>query len=189
MPTYSERPDPIEIIRKYYTPGTPLHDTLLIHSKAVADKAIYLGKRCGLPLDLDFVYSAAMLHDIGIFRCNAPGIHCNGELPYIAHGIEGSRLLDSLGLHRHALVCERHTGAGISLGQIIRNSLPLPPRPMLPITNEEKLICYADKFFSKSRADLTEEKPIEKIMSQMSKFGKFTLDRFIEMHEMFGDKM
>lgn len=186
MTQYEHCSDPEAIIGRFYIPGTPLHHTLIIHSKAVADKALYLGRKSGMELDLDFVYSAAMLHDIGIFRCDAQGIHCTGKLPYIAHGIEGSRLLDAQGLHRHALVCERHTGAGISLEQIIDNKLPLPPRPMIPLTPEEKLICYADKFFSKSRHDLTEEKPIEKIISQMEKFGANTLMRFMEMHEMFG---
>ncbi len=84
-----------------------------------------------------------MLHDIGVVRCNAPSIHCLGELPYICHGVAGREMLDNLGLHRHALVCERHTGSGLTVEDIIRQRLPLPHREMLPITTEEKfhLLC------------------------------------------------
>lgn len=189
MTYYEHVADPMEIIRRWYTPGTPLYDTLVTHSRAVADKALALGRASGMDLDLDFVESAAMLHDIGIIDCDAPSIHCHGSLPYIAHGTAGSRMLESLGLHRHALVCERHTGAGISLAQIVERALPLPPRPMLPLTPEEKLVCYADKFFSKSRDDLRREKPVEKITAQMEAFGPDTLRRFLEMHRMFGAKV
>jgi uncharacterized protein len=47
-------------------------------------------------------------------------------------------------------VAERHTGAGITLDNILAAGLPLPPRNMVPLTHEEKIICCADKFFSKS---------------------------------------
>ena len=125
-----------------------------------------------------------MLHDIGIFRTDAPSIHCYGSLPYICHGIEGRQILDEEGYPRHALVCERHTGAGITVGDITAQNLPLPRRDMCPVSLEEKLICYADKFFSKSR-NLTEEKPVEKIIAQMEAHGADTLERFMQMHRLF----
>ena len=34
-----------------------------------------------------------MLHDIGIFQTDAPGIHCFGSQPYICHGRLGAELL------------------------------------------------------------------------------------------------
>ena len=39
-----------------------------------------------LSLDKDFLYEAAMLHDIGIFLTDAAGIHCFGDKLYICHG-------------------------------------------------------------------------------------------------------
>ena len=54
---------------------------------------------------------------------------------------------------RHALVCERHTGAGLSLKDIMDQKLPVPPREMLPVSMEEQVICFADKFFSKTHLD------------------------------------
>lgn len=175
--------DPFEIINRLYPEG-PLKNTLVVHSRCVARKALDIAEKINLDIDRDFVYEAAMLHDIGIFKTDAPSIFCFGELPYICHGVEGSRILNELGFPVHALVCERHTGSGITLDEIISRNLPLPHRDMLPVSIEEKLICYADKFYSKSRA-LTEEKPVEKIMAQMKAHGQDTLDRFMELHSLF----
>lgn len=177
--------DPEEIIRKYYTPGTPLYDTLIAHSEKVRDKALECIRRRSLEVDIDFVAEAAMLHDIGIFRCNAPDIYCVGDLPYICHGIEGSKILEAEGLPRHALVCERHTGAGLTVEDIRGQHLPLPLRDMTPLSTEEKVICYADKFYSKS-GDIRQEKPLEKVISSMRRHGDDTLRRFLELHAMFG---
>jgi hypothetical protein len=49
-----------------------------------------------------------------------------------------------------ALVCERHIGVGISIAEIQHHNLPLPSRDMIPVSIEEQLICYSDKFFSKN---------------------------------------
>lgn len=177
--------NPYEIIDKYYKPGTPLYETLTVHSEMVKRKALECISRRGLQVDTDFVAEAAMLHDIGIFRCDAPDIYCEGELPYICHGMEGCRILGEEGLLRHALVCERHTGAGLTVDDIVNQSLPLPHRDMLPVTMEEKLICYADKFYSKS-GDIREEKSLERVVALMKRHGEDTLQRFLALHEMFG---
>ena len=134
--------------------------------------------------DLDFIYEAAMLHDIGIIRCHAPSIGCHGDLPYICHGIEGRKMLEAENLPRHALVCERHTGSGLTCEEIIDSDLPLPHRDMLPLSIEEKAICYADSFFSKS-SDLSQEKGIETVKAQMLKFGPAVFERFMQLHSLF----
>lgn len=174
-----------KIYSPYYDDNPDLLKTVLIHSECVRNKALECALKRSLDVDIDFVSEAAMLHDIGVVRCNAPSIFCYGDKPYICHGIEGRKILDSLGMSRHGLVCERHTGSGLSKEDIIRQNLPLPHRDMLPLSIEEKLICYADKFFSKS-GNLTREKPLEKVITQMESFGKDSIDRFMELHRMFG---
>ena len=84
------------IIDKYYGNASRLRTLLTVHSRLVADKALRCARKRGLDctLDLVFVEEAAMLHDIGIFRCDAPGILCHGKLPYICHGTEGRSILD-----------------------------------------------------------------------------------------------
>ena len=152
--------------------------------------AVKLGQRLidkGVPVDIEFVEEAAMLHDIGMCRTDAPGIHCHGTEPYIRHGILGRQMLDSIGLYRHGRVCERHTGAGITAAEIISQHLPIdPPRDLLPESIEEKLVCYADKFFSKSRID-EPPKTLDRVRKSLAKFGDDSVVRFDEMAALFGE--
>lgn len=167
----------LSIIDKYYSQNVECRDILLKHSKSVANKALEIANNHPeLNLDKEFLYEAAMLHDIGIIFTNAPGISCFGEHPYIRHGVLGSELLRNEGYPRHALVCERHTGAGITLQNIIDNNLPLPQKEMLPISLEEQVICFADKFFSKTKLD--KEKDVEKARKSLMKFGDDGVERF-----------
>lgn len=177
--------NPLPIIEKYYSENQELKQLLLAHSRAVAKKALECLKRRNLEADLTFVEEASMLHDIGIIGCNASSIYCYGSEPYIRHGIIGAEMLRAEGLPRHALVCERHTGAGLTIDDIKSQNLPLPHRDFLPETIEEKAICYADKFFSKSRRP-DDAKPIEKIINQMFAHGEATGERFLKLHEIFG---
>ena len=102
------------IIDKYYPADNELRRVLLQHSRQVADRALQIAKKHKeLPIDIQFLEEAAMLHDLGIFRCDAPSIHCHGTEPYIRHGQIGGELLRAEGYERHARVCERHTGTGL----------------------------------------------------------------------------
>ena len=172
------------IIDKYYADDNQLRHILLTHSRAVADFALRVADRHPeLHIDRQFVEEAAMLHDIGIFRCDAPGICCHGTEPYICHVRIGALLLREEGYPRHARVCERHTGAGLTLDDIVTQQLPLPRQSFLPETIEERLICYADKFFSKTRLD--REKTFEQAVGSLMKFGAAGVDRFRQWHQIF----
>ena len=176
--------DVLSIITRYYLPGTTLYDTLMRHSQSVCDKALQLVSRHPeLGIDTDFVVEAAMLHDIGIFMTEAPKIFCVGSHRYIEHGYLGAELMRREGLPRHALVCERHTGTGISLEQILEQDLPLPHRDMRPVSLEEQLICYADKFYSKSHLD--QELTIDQARAKLVRFGDSSVERFDEWVEKF----
>lgn len=108
-----------------------------------------------------------MLHDIGIFMTRAPSLGCFGRHPYLCHGFLGRELLDKLGFPDHALVAERHTGAGITVANIKGNGLPLPLRDMVPLTVEEIIICVADKFFSKTPGQNNEEKSMATVIKEL----------------------
>ncbi|WP_294473880.1 HDIG domain-containing metalloprotein [uncultured Bacteroides sp.] len=167
----------IEIIDKYYPQHTQQRQILMIHSLSVSQKALQIiDNHHELHFDRNFVKEAALLHDIGIFLTDAPAIDCHGEHPYITHGYLGAEILLKEGFPRHALVCERHTGAGLSLQDIIDQQLPVPHREMLPVSLEEQLICFADKFFSKTHLD--EEKSVEKARKSIAKYGEEGLNRF-----------
>lgn len=177
--------DAIALIHNYYHDNSPLHTLLLRHSRCVAERALKaLDAHPELIADRRFVFEAAMLHDIGIFLTDAPDIHCYGALPYICHGQAGAELLRREGLPQHARVAERHTGAGLTRDNILSQQLPLPPRDFLPETLEEQLICWADKFFSKSHPH--REKPLEKVRRSISKYGDDALQRFELWQARFG---
>lgn len=168
--------NPLEIIDKYCK-DEELRHILLVHSRAVADKALTIARNHPeLQADEQFIEEAALLHDIGIVRVNAPAIACVGTEPYICHGILGAEILRAEGLERHALVCERHTGTGLTLQQIVAQQLPLPHRDMQPVSIEEQIICFADKFFSKTR--LESEKSAEQARRSLEKFGEEGLVKF-----------
>lgn len=165
------------IIDKYYPEDNELKRILTVHSRRVADKALAIvDSHPELGADRQFVEEAAMLHDIGIFLTDADGIHCHGTHPYICHGTLGAELMRREGYERHALVCERHTGAGLSAEDIERQNLPIPARDLLPVSIEEQIICFADKFFSKTRPE--QEKSAERALASVAKFGEASASRF-----------
>lgn len=175
-----------EILLRFYPGDTPLRRLLLKHSFQVREKAFAIaGAAPDVPVERTLVSDGAMLHDIGIGRCHAPDILCEGAAPYIAHGTIGGGMLRACGLADEALlerlarICERHTGSGLTAEDVREQGLPIPPGDYLPETPEEKLICLADKFFSKSGDML--EKPFFKVQRSMAKFGDASAARFGEL--------
>ncbi len=173
-----------KIIDKYYTASNPeLRDIFLRHSSQVAGLACEIARNHGI--DTEQVTAAAMLHDIGICLTDAPGIHCHGSEPYIRHGVIGADILRSEGAPEWAArVAERHTGAGLDAQEIAEQGLPLEQRDYLPETQIERLICYADKFYSKS-GDM-KRKPFDKVRASMEKYGERSLARFDALADEFG---
>lgn len=161
--------DIFEIIEKYYKKDSALYNILVNHSQDVMRKAVSIAeKHPELNIDKQFVEEAAMLHDIGISMTFAPGIECYGVMPYLCHGYLGREILDNEGLPKHGLVCERHTGAGLSVADIESLSVSLPLRNMIPETIEEEVICFSDCFFSKTK--LGQEKSVEKVREELARY-------------------
>ena len=180
--------DPEAIITRFYPAGSLTRELLLRHGEQVACKALdVLEQAPWLIADRAFVAQAAMLHDIGIGRTHCPQLGCTGDLPYVCHGVQGRAMVDGLGLRRHGLVCERHVGVGIRKCEAARRNLPLPPRDMLPLTLEERLICYADKFFSKTDKG-GKAKTIPEITAGLERHGGSLVHRFLALHHLFTSK-
>ena len=176
------------IISKYCAGNAELQQILLTHSRQVADRALAILSKHpewveSGEIDPVFVEEAAMLHDIGVVLCDAPRIYCFGKHAYIEHGYLGAEILRQEGLPKHAAVAERHTGTGIDIEQIIREKLPIPIQDYTPRTLEEQLICYADKFYSKTK--LGQDKPMSKIRLHLWKYGSDTVARFDKMQNFF----
>ncbi len=171
--------NPLEVLAEFYDTHSRAFKILVAHGEQVAKKARAAARRvAALKPDLKFIEAAAMLHDIGIFKTRTPQFGCFGQQPYIRHGILGAEILHRAGHPKLALVCERHIGVGISKADIRQHRLPLPEREMVPVSIEEQIVCYADKFFSKNGNDHPTEKPIAKIIDKLSRYGPDKVQRF-----------
>jgi uncharacterized protein len=180
-------PDPLDIIREYYDSGSRTYEILVRHGMLVAGKALEAAKKVPhLKPDMNFIEEAAMLHDIGIFQTDAPQIGCIGQNPYICHGYIGRSILEKAGLPRHALVCERHLGVGISAADIVKTGLPVPVRDMIPLSVEEQVICYADKFYSKDWKNISKINSDQDIIRALESYGNGSAEKFRSWRRIFG---
>lgn len=176
--------DCIKIIDKYYSDNAPLREVLLTHSRQVADLAVRIvDAHPELEADRQFVEEAAMLHDIGIYLCDAPRIHCLGTHHYIEHGYLGAELLRREGLPRHADVAERHTGTGLTIDEIRVSDWPIPLQDYSPRSIEEQIVCYADKFYSKTH--LGETLSLDHVRRSIWRYGSDSVARFDKWHATF----
>jgi uncharacterized protein len=178
--------DPLDIIQIYYPKEGRAFEILVRHGRLVAQKALQVAEKMDPLPDLEFIAEAALLHDIGICLTHTPSLDCTGKYSYLCHGYLGRKLLEKHNLARHALVCERHVGVGLCAEEIQRLRLPLPVRDMLPVSVEEQIICYADKFFSKIGNHADTPKKLAEIMDSLRPYGQDKLSRFEALHTRFG---
>jgi uncharacterized protein (TIGR00295 family) len=83
-------------------------------------------------IDCSFLWSAALLHDIGRHMTHDP----------LLHGVEGYKLLSMLGHEREAYVCASHILFGLNAEEAVH--LGLPDHHFVPSTIEEKLVPLVD---------------------------------------------
>lgn len=182
--------DYFAIIHQYIDPNSAFYRIYLPHVMVVTNKALQVARKLGLSSQQQrFIEEAGMLHDIGVVKVKSSLVENDSQLPYICHGTQGSELLYAAGLPSHALVAERHTGVGITVDEVVRNNLPLPERDYLPVTIEEKIISYADLFFSKNVDALWQEESVESIRAELAQFGKEKVAIFDSWHNQFGGEV
>jgi uncharacterized protein len=163
--------DAVSVLSRYLS-GKAL-EIVLAHSVEVSELSIAVCRHLRLSEpETHFVQQAAMLHDIGVCRVKSPGLGLLEGHPYIMHGILGRDILEQEGLLQHALVCERHIGVGLTVEDIISQSLPLPLRDMSPLTVAEEIVCFADLFYSKKPGSLAKRKSISRVRESLLHFGK-----------------
>ena len=180
---------PISIIHKYYVANNFAEKILINHSRLVTIRALKIARYLqmqGKQPNIKFIAEAAMLHDIGMIATNTPDLGCNGDVPYLQHGIKGKEILLKEGLPEHARVCERHIGVGLTATEIEQHNLPLPIADVNPETLEEQIICYADLFYSKSADNNSPAKTPAEVRAKLRKYGnnKITIfDRWLNKFE------
>ena len=174
--------------------GERTRQILWVHSVLVARRALGIARKLGLTLEeQDFIVEAAVLHDIGTLMVESEKMDCKGNLPYIAHGVEGGKMLRAIGkelgidLEKHALVAERHVGVGLTAKEIKERKLPLPEKDFRPVSLAERIITYADLFFSKREATLWQEETVDQIAAELAGFGVEQVGVFREWQREFGE--
>ena len=56
---------------------------------------------------------------------------------------------------------------------------------MQPVSIEEQIICYADKFFSKNGNGKGKEKTVDRIIEQLARYGEDKVRRFQQWVDLF----
>ncbi len=104
------------------------------HCFAVAEATARVGHILAKKRSVDgsFLWSAALLHDIGRYRTHDP----------LLHGVEGYKLLSMLGHEKEAFVCASHILFGLNAAEAMQTGLP--NRDFIPRTMEEKLVPLVD---------------------------------------------
>ncbi len=172
------------LLKKYYKDNPKALKIVLEHSKEVAKKAVEIAQHMkNHNPNLKFIEEAAMLHDIGCFMTNAPEIHCHGKYPYKWHGILGKEILEKEGLPKHAIACERHLGVGLTAQEA--KNLGLPEKDMVAQTIEEKIIAFADFFYSKHPTKFGRKISLEENFEWYSQYGEKFVKKFKKMIEFF----
>ncbi|MET7424204.1 HD domain-containing protein [Dactylosporangium sp. NPDC005555] len=134
--------DEIRALHERHAPDRAMFDLVWTHCTIVWQVARQLLERTDAQPDL--VRAGCLVHDIGVYRLRE-GEH------YIRHGLLGHELLREEGLPEVLCrFCSCHTGVGITLDDVARQGLPIPPGDYVAVSEEERLVMYADKFHSKS---------------------------------------
>ncbi len=133
---------------------TGCSEGVIKHCKCVRDLAVIIAKRANA--DVNLVELGSLLHDIGRSKTNS-----------IFHAIEGSKIAKNYGLNQKLIkIIERHIGAGISTKEA--KKLGLPVKDYIPITLEEKIVCYADSLIDNCKKQKIEYE-IEKALNKNQK--------------------
>lgn len=165
----------INVLKKYSS-SQDAFVKVLNHSRAVQAVSLRISReviRSGHDVDIGFVRSASLLHDIGRFKTGKTG------KDIIMHGVYGAKMLRKEGLdERYALVCERHIGAGIDEVDIELERLKLEKKSYMPESIEEKIICYADNLIFGDK-EVGYEKVVERFRKEISERA---CQKFIDLH-------
>jgi len=161
----------VELLKKYST-NDESFNRVLNHSRAVQKLALEIAEEVkkNHDVDMDFVKTASLLHDIGRFKCYKENS--------IRHGFVGGEILIKECLKKYARIAETHIGVGITKEDIEKQGLDLPLKDFIPETTEEKIIAYADNLiFGKERGTIQEV--IERFRNEL---GESYVERVIKLH-------
>ena len=117
------------------------------HSEKVADKALEIANKITkAKVDKNLIEIGSILHDIGRTKIHG-----------FKHALTGGKILRERGLpEKLARICETHILGGLDKEDA--KEFGLPEKDYLPISLEEKIICFADKLIAGTKEVSLEER-------------------------------
>ncbi|MFJ6518468.1 HD domain-containing protein [Streptomyces filamentosus] len=182
IPSYDE----IRALHRKHAPSDAAFDLVFTHCEIVAAVAGQLISRSGdRGVDADLVRAGCLLHDIGVYRLYDATGRLDGA-SYVTHGVLGHELLASEGLPEALCrFCSCHTGVGLTEEDVLTQGLPIPPADYVPVTPEERMVMYADKFHSKSTPPRFVSPDSFEV--RIARFGQEKVTTFRALRRLYGD--
>ncbi len=145
-------------------------ESVIEHSKAVAEKAIEIAEHVNVNVDMDLLKKGAINHDIGRSKTHD-----------LDHFVVGADIARDFGFDEDVVrIIERHIGAGILKDEALQ--FGLPHKDYMPETPEEIIVSYAD--------NITHHVTTASLEETLNKFRDFAgkdhpaIDRIIEQHNL-----
>ncbi|MFD8522139.1 HD domain-containing protein [Streptomyces capillispiralis] len=178
-------PEEIRALHEKYAPTAEALALVHTHCEIVWSIAEQLISASRLDVDAELVRAGCLLHDIGVYRLyGADGRLDHGN--YVRHGLLGHEILEREGFPEPLRrFCSHHTGVGITRQDVLTQGLPLPPADYLAVTDEERLVMYADKFHTKSRPSVFLSP--DEYAAHVRRFGEEKVTAFEALRAEFGD--
>ncbi|MFC9730340.1 HD domain-containing protein [Streptomyces roseolus] len=181
IPSYDE----IRALHRKHAPSDAAFELVFTHCEIVAAIAEQLLSRHGRDADAELVRAGCLLHDIGVYRLYDSAGRIDGA-SYVTHGVLGHRLLAEEGLPETLCrFCSCHTGVGLTQEDVLAQGLPIPPADYVPVTPEERMVMYADKFHSKSTPPRFVSP--DTFEARIARFGPEKVTVFQSLRRLYGD--
>lgn len=131
-----------------------LDGAVLEHCRIVSEIALWCADNVTEPVDRELLRAAALLHDVGSYPFFNEQGQADGQGFYPLHGILGAKIVLDEGYDpRIAQMIETHLLMGFSKSEIADTSVrhwALPMHDYQPKSLEAEILCYADRFHSKT---------------------------------------
>lgn len=180
-------PEEIRTLHERHAPSQRLFDMVHSHCEIVWHIAEQLldGLGSSVAINRELVRAGCLLHDIGVYRLFDGDGNLDGQ-HYIRHGVLGHAILRAEGFPETLCrFCSCHTGVGLTVDDIVRQRLPLPVADYVAVSEEERLVMYADKFHSKSTPPKFHT--ADGYATYVGRFGTDKADAFTALRKAFGE--
>ncbi len=175
MPDYTIKKEDIKLLK-----DQGMTDQDLEHSIQVAEKALEIGGRMGVALDMELIGRGALFHDLGKTQTHG-----------ITHGLTGAQKGAELGLPPGVnKIMEKHIRGGLTEPEAIELGLPVKDYTLHLL--EERVIIYADRLVDIIHDGIVEinnqaeaETNFKEILKTEIRYGKnaITTQRYYGYHD------